>query len=202
VTTPPATPSSTPSAGSPDAGRDRAVRSVVREVESHVASAGWDAAPRLFALVRTANALGRDPELATQLPVEVVEAAREDPEHLTAVEQEDLPDSEGLEDLLARIAWPRTVDGAVLVVERVFVPPAVEEDVMMRARAEGLGPDDVIALLAQRPERSEVRVAAAVLRDGAAMCALRQRDHDSDDQVAVAPDLVPSLVTALRSTFA
>lgn len=173
----------------------------MREVESHVASAGWDAPARLFALVRTADALGRDPELATQLPVEVVDAALVDPEHLTAVEQEDLPDAAGLEDLLARIAWPATVDGAVLVVERVVLPPAVEDEVMQRARAESLGPDDVIELLAQRPERADVRVAAAVLRDGSSMCALRQRDHDSDDQVAVAPELVPSLVSALRSTF-
>jgi hypothetical protein len=72
---------------------------------------------------------------------------------------------------------------------------------MLHARAEGLGPDDVIKLLAQRPEREDVRVAAAVLRDGSAMCALRQREHDSDELVAVAPELVPSLVSALRSTF-
>jgi hypothetical protein len=182
--------------------RERAVRSVVREIETHVASAGWDAAPRLFALVRTADALGRDPELATQLPVEVVDAARLDPEHLTAVEQEDLPDAASLDDLLARIAWPETVDGAALVVERLVVPPQVEQEVMAQAREQGLSPDTVIAELAGRPERAEVRVAAAVLRDGAAMCALRQREHDSDALVAVAPELVPSLVTALRSTFA
>jgi hypothetical protein len=177
------------------------VRTVVREIEAHVASAGWDAAPRLFALVRTADALGRDPELATQLPVEVVEAARQDPQHLTAVEQEDLPEADGVDALLARIAWPDTVDGAALVVERVVLPPQAEDEVMAQARAEGLDQDATIGRLAARPEREDVRVAAAVLRRGPAMCALRQRNHDRDELVAVSPDLVPSLVTALRATL-
>lgn len=181
--------------------RVRAVRTVVREVESHVAAAGWDRPPRLFALVRTAEALGRDPGLATQLPLEVVRAAREDPQHLTAVEQEDLPEIDGVEDLLARIAWPGTVDGAALVVERLVLPPAAEDDVMARARAESLPEPAVVELLAARPEREDVRVAAAVLRDGPAMCALRQRSHDRDDQVAVAPEIMPGLIDALRATL-
>ena len=45
-------------------------------------------------------------------------------------------------------------------------------------------------------------MAAAVLRDGPVMCALRQRNHDAYELVAVAPDLVPSLVSALQATFA
>lgn len=197
-------PSAGPQAPTADtwSGPERAARTVVREIEAHVAAAGWDAAPRLFALVRTADALRRDPALATQLPVEVVQTARADADHLTAVEQEDLPVADGLEDLLARIAWPETVDGAALVVERVVLPPQAENEVMAEARALGLDTPAVIERLAARPERSDVRVAVAVLRDGTAMCALRQREHDSDALVAVAPDLVPTLVAALRATFA
>jgi hypothetical protein len=40
-----------------------------------------------------------------------------------------------------------------------------------------------------------------VLRDGTAMCALRQRLHDDDTSVAVGPNLVPGLVHALLATL-
>src|SRR3712207_4756209 len=110
----------------PDGDRQDAVLRAVRELEHHVAAGGWDGPVRLFALIRTAQALGRDPSLEAQLPVDVVAAAYADPEHLTAVEQEDLPDAGTLEELLGTIAWPPTVDGAALVTERVVVPPEVE----------------------------------------------------------------------------
>ena len=41
----------------------------------------------------------------------------------------------------------------------------------------------------------------AVTRDGSARCLLRQRDHDSDDRVALGDDIAPGLVHALRATF-
>jgi hypothetical protein len=93
------------------------------------------------------------------------------------------------------------VDGAALVVERVVLPPQAEDEVMSQARTEGLDAETVLGRLAARPEREDVRVAAAVLRSGPAMCALRQRNHDREELVAVSPDLVPSLVSALRATF-
>jgi hypothetical protein len=86
------------------------------------------------------------------------------------------------------------VDGAALVIERVVVPPEAEA---------GL-PDDTDAAaryLQNHPRRRDVRLAAAVLRDGTQGCAVRARDHDSADRVAVGPDLVPGLVTALVATL-
>jgi hypothetical protein len=167
---------------------------VVRELEQHVASAGWDGPVRLFALVNTAGALTRDPGLARTLGPDVVAAATADPEHLTAVEQERLPETDTLEALLAGIAWPDTVDGAAVVVERVVVPP----------EAEAQAPPDpgaAVAFLADHPDRRELRLAAGVLRDGTSACAVRARDHDSDERVAVGPDLVPGLVSAVASTL-
>lgn len=177
-----------------DAARKDAVLRTVRELEQHVSTGGWDGPVRLFALIRTAGALDRDPSLETTLPAEVVSAARADGEHLTAVEQEGLPDAETIEDLLHRISWPPTVDGAALVVERIVVPPEAEA---------GLPEDDdeAVAYLRDHPQRRDVRLAAAVLRDGTSGCAVRARDHDSDDRVAVGPDLVPNLVTALSATL-
>ena len=178
----------------PPAARQDALLRSVRELEHHVAAAGWDGPVRLFALIRTAEAIGRDPGLEAQLPVDVVAAAYADPEHLTAVEQEDLPAAPTLEELLGTIAWPDTVDGAALVTERLVVPPEVEAQM---PGEEGAAVD----WLAQHPARRDVRLAAGVLRDGTRGCAVRARDHDEDDRVAVGPDLVPALTTALASTL-
>ena len=162
------------------------------EVERHVATAGWDAPPRVFALVRTAQAVAADPALADLLPAEVLAEAVGDPDHLTSVEQEELPESDGLEDLLARIGWPPAVAGAAVVVERVVVPPSVElpDD-----------PAEALAAVAAHPDRREVRIAVAVLRDGGTGSAVRQRADDDDLRVVVAEDLVPGLSAALRATL-
>lgn len=191
---------STPSSGPvvPGSGtsgpRQAAVLRAVRELEQHVSASGWDGPWRLFALIRTAGALDRDPALAAALPADVVLAAREDPEHLTAVEQEQLPEASTIEGLLGRVAWPDTVDGAALVVERVVVPPEVEGQMPA-------DPQAALDWLAAHPSRRDLRLAAAVLRDGTSGCAVRARDHDEDDRVAVGADLVPGMVSALAVTL-
>jgi hypothetical protein len=174
--------------------RQRAVLVAVRELEQHVAASGWDGPVRLFALVRTAGALERDAQLSTRLPPDVVAAAKADAEHLTIVEQEGLPEASSLEQLLGGLAWPATVDGAALVTERVVVPPEVEAQMPA-------DPDEAVEFLATHPARREVRLAAAVLRDGTNGCAVRARDHDRDVDVAVGPDLVPGLLEALAGTL-
>jgi hypothetical protein len=175
-------------------GRQQAVLRAVRELEQHVAAGGWDGPVRLFALVRTADALDRDPALVDRLPPDVVRAARADREHLTLVEQEGLPEASSLEELLGGLAWPDTVDGAALVTERVVVPPEVEADLPA-------DPAEALTWLANHPARREVRLAAAVLRDGTGGCAVRARDHDRDSDVAVAPNLVPGLLEGLAATL-
>lgn len=174
--------------------RSLAVTRVVVELEQHVAAAGWDAPIRIFALVRTATALERDASLADRLPPDVVAAAKADPEHLTAVEQEGLPEAETLHDLLGRIAWPDSVDGAALVVERSVIPPEAEAQLPKDEQ-------EALAWLQAHPERRDVRLAAATLRDGAHACALRARDHDAATSVAVSPDLAPALISALATTL-
>jgi hypothetical protein len=179
---------------SPFDARSLAVRRVVVELERHVASAGWDAPIRVFALVRTAGALELDPSLADQLPGDVVAAASADPEHLTAVEQDGLPQAETMHDLLGRLAWPISVDGAAIVVERSVIPPEVEAQMPKDE-------DEALKWLQTHPDRRDVRLAAATLRSGEHACALRARDHDHDDQVAVGPDLAPGLVEAVAATL-
>ncbi|WP_273654017.1 PPA1309 family protein [Cellulomonas fimi] len=173
---------------------ERALADAVREVEHHVATAGWDAPVRVFALVRTQSALATEPGLADQLTHDVLDAAAADPWHLTSVEQEGLPSAPDLETLLAGLSWPDAVDGVAVTVERVVLPPAAEADMPQ-------DPDAALAYLLAHPDRADVRLAVGVLRDGPAWCAVRSREHDADDQVGQGPDLVPGLVSALRSTL-
>ncbi len=157
------------------------------ETERYVAAAGWDQPPRLFALVRTARLLDQEPQLLAQV-------GQGDEGSLTAIEQEDLPDTSSLESLLAQLAWPREVDGVALAVERLVVPPEAERDLPQ-------DPAQAAQALAEHPDRKDVRLLVAVLRDGESACLLRQRDHDTDDKVASGPDIAPGLVQALSATL-
>lgn len=181
----PETPKRQPAA--PDAhGQDRLLTAAV-DTERHVARAGWDQPPRLFALVRTAALREREPGLAAQL-------AGGDDDGYTAIEQEGLPPTSDLESLLGRMAWPEDVDGVALAVERIVVPPEAERDLPA-------DPREATDRLAEHPARKDVRLLAACLRDGSATCLLRQRDHDSDDAVAVGRDIAPGLTHALAATL-
>ncbi len=159
------------------------------DTERHVARSGWDQPVRLFALVPTQDLLAHEPHLAEGMAAHDAVAGA-----LSAVEQDELPQASGLEDLLGRIAWPPQVAGAALAVERIVVPPEAEREL----------PDDddeALRAVAEHPGRADVRLLVAVTRDGAARCLLRQRDHDSDDRVALGEDIAPGLVHALRATF-
>lgn len=159
------------------------------DTERHVAAAGWDQNPRLFALVPTADLLEREPHLRAGLSgSDLAEGA------LSAIEQEDLPPTSNLESLLGRMSWPEAVAGVALAVERIVVPPGAERDLHDN-------PETAVDALAAHPDRRDVRLVVAVLRDGQSRCLLRQRAHDSDDQVAMGDDIAPGLVHALRATL-
>lgn len=167
----------------------------VREIERHVASAGWDCPVRVFALVGTARALAASPDLADQLSEDVLTAADADDTHLTSIEQEGLPAAPDLEQLLGAITWPESVDGAAITVERVILPPAAEE-------AMPTDQDAALAYLMAHPDRQDVRIAVGTLRTGESWSAIRTRANDSADAVAVGQNLVPGLLEALRATLA
>ena len=167
----------------------------VLEIEEHVGDLGWDGPARLFALVRTAAALEREPGLAAQLPELDAAAAAADPDHLLSVEQDELDEvggPEDLETLLARIAWPPEVEGVAVTVERLVLPAGVED----QAPA---GEEEAVAWLAAHPQRQDVRLAAGVLRDGSRACAIRSRNPA--DPVLSGPDLLPNLTDALAATL-
>ena len=158
---------------------------VVREVEKFVAELGWDQNPRLFALARTAELVQLEPALA-----EALGAQAQDPDSLTPIEQDTLDASKPLDEVLATTMWPPDVVGAALVLERLMLPPQAETT---------LPTDDgsLAQLIADHPDRQDVRLAVVVLRDGQRECAIRLRTHDDDASVLLGPNLVPRLADAL-----
>ena len=95
---------------------------------------------------------------------------------------------------LESIVWPDEVAGCAAVVERLVLPPGVDDEL----------PDDPAAaeeFAREHPLRQEVRIVAGATRAGATYCALRLRAHDDDLSVVDGTDLVPGLLELLRSTL-
>jgi hypothetical protein len=159
---------------------------VVGEIEEHVAEAGWDQPPQLFALVDTEELLRAEPQLARTMGL--VAAV---PGGLTPIAQEPLEDGP-LDEALAGIVFGTEVVGAVLAHEVLVLPPGVEE---------ALG-DDAVTAAAEHPSRREVRMVVGVARDGTRECVLRLRGRDGEaDERLSGPDLAPALADALLATL-
>ena len=169
-----------------DATRANALATAVTLLEQRIAVRGWESPIGVFALVRTAN---MSPQDAAAAGLEATDA-----DHLTPIEQEGLPQAESLEELLAQITWPDEVDGAAICVERITIPPEVEQTLPA-------DPDEAMSVLMDHPQRQDVRIVVGVMRGGDSWCVLRSRANDSDDAVAGSPDAAPGLVHALGATL-
>ena len=87
------------------------------------AEAGWDQPARLFALVDTAELVGREPELAAAMGLD--EARRDG--SLTPVEQDDAARRTSRSSRCwSQIIWPADVAGCAAVVERLVLPPEAD----------------------------------------------------------------------------
>ncbi|RVU17309.1 hypothetical protein EOT10_34555 [Streptomyces antnestii] len=178
--------SNTPMAASP-------LTRAVLEIDEYTSGLGWDQPARLFALVDTARLRAQEPGLAAQLGLDGEQEAAA----FTPIEQDEVPADKPLDEFLGTIAWPDAVVGCALAVERLMLPPSAEASV-----PEGLGEAQLAKWVAQHPDRQEVRMTVAVLRDGARESALRLREKDSATEVLTGSDLVPGLAEALAATFA
>jgi hypothetical protein len=174
----------------PEDDAEAALRGAVREIEAYAAEAGWDQPARLFALVPTTDLLQREPGLAEALGVD----DETTPEDLTPVEQEPVPADQEVEEVLARIMWPAEVFGCAAVVERLVLPPSVDDELPE-------DPEEAQAFAADHPDRQEVRIVAAATRAGSTYCALRMRTHDDEFSVLESRDLVPALLELLSGTL-
>ncbi len=177
--------SNTPMAASP-------LTRAVLEIDEYTSGLGWDQPARLFALVDTARLRTQEPALAAQLGLD----AEQQTTGLTPIEQEEIPAGKPLDEFLGTIAWPDAVVGCALTVERLMLPPSAEASV-----PEGLTEKKLAQWVAGHPDRQEVRMTVAVLRDGARDSALRLREKDSPTEVLTGGDLVPGLAEALSATF-
>ncbi|WP_295656126.1 PPA1309 family protein [uncultured Nocardioides sp.] len=169
---------------------DPALATAVLEIEAHAATAGWDQQARLYALVDTARLVASEPALAASMGLD--DSAQDG--SFTPIEQDDLPPGEQLERVLEQVVWPDTVTGCAAVVERLVLPPEVDEEI----------PDDPAAAAAfagEHPLRQEVRIVAGATRAGATYSALRLRAHDDEQSVVDGTHLVPGLLQLLLSTF-
>lgn len=174
-------------------GRERAdlppadLLQVAQETEQHVAAAGWDQRERVFALVPTADLVAAEPSLADAL----AGAGR-----YSSIEQE-LPEGVELEEYLGRLAWPRSVTGCALAVERLRAAPAAEGQTADEpgGTASGGGPDDTA------PGTEPVRLVVVATREGERFTLVRFAAHDSDDAVAVGAEVGTDLQAALATTL-
>ncbi len=165
----------------------------VLEIDEYVSGLGWDQPARLFALGDTARLRAEQPSLADRLGLD----GGEESAALTPIEQEEIPAGKPLDEFLGTIAWPDAVTGCALTVERLMLPPSAEAQV-----PKDLDEAALTRWVAEHPERQEVRMTVAVLRDGARESALRLREKDSPTEVLTGPELVPGLAEALAATFA
>ncbi|MGY0018534.1 PPA1309 family protein [Streptomyces sp. cg35] len=178
--------SNTPMAASP-------LTRAVLEIDEYASGLGWDQPARLFALVDTAALRAQEPALASQLGLE----GEQEVAGLTPIEQDEIPAGKALDEFLGTIAWPDAVAGCALTVERLMLPPSAEANV-----PEGLSEKKLAKWVAEHPDRQEVRMTVAVLRDGSRESAVRLREKDSPTEVLTGGQLVPGLAEALAATFA
>ncbi len=180
------------------AGNDSPVRlvplgpldAVTAEIETHLAAAGWDQAPALFALVPT-RLVASEPKGARLLGVGPDDEIPAD--SMTPIAQDDLPD-QPLDEALGGIEWPAAVAGCAVSQEILILPPGAEDE---------LSETEAVADAAAHPDRREARLVVAVTRDGRTSSVLRIRSQSPDqpDDIAFAGDLAPNLALALRATL-
>ncbi|MDX6216447.1 MAG: hypothetical protein QOG99_2031 [Frankiales bacterium] len=159
---------------------------VVAEVEGHLAEAGWDQPPQLFALVDTEELLRAEPQLAESMGLVVPR-----PGSLTPIAQDPLSEAP-LDEQLAGLVFGTEVLGVVLAHEVLVLPPSAEAALQQ----------DAAAVAAEHPARREVRMTVGVLRDGSRESVLRLRGKEVEpDELVTGGDLAPGLSEALLATL-
>lgn len=168
------------------------LRLAVSSLEKDVAQLGWDQSPSLFALVPTKTIF---PQLEAEMEAAQAEQLRaalsENPQHLTAVLQDQLPPAD-LMDTLGHLVFGEDVAGVAVAMERFLVSPQADAEAPE-------DPKEREKFLLAHPTRQDVRIVAAATRDGNTWCASRARSEDSDAMVAQGDNIVPELLEVLKA---
>lgn len=172
-----------------------ALAACLMEIERHVAEAGWDDSPRLFALVPTAELRAVEPGWAagsgngTATPSEPAE-------HLSAVEQDEFRPGDDLVAALVDVTWPATVPGCAVSLVNSFLPDHAEDGVPGESEL-------AQAWVAGHPDRQDVRVVVGVMRDGRRWSLARLSTHPDDllGGVSIMPGIDRLLTQTLVEGF-
>lgn len=175
----------------PADGRQEALLAALIELEHHVADAGWDQPPRLFALVPTVEFMAAEPALARDLGLRGP-ADGGQPDALTAIEQEHFEASGDLARDLAGLEWPATVFGCAVSTVRTFLPAGAEAELPD-------DPSEAARVVADHPARREIRVVVGADRAGHRHGVARLATHP--DELLAGEDLVPGLADAVAQTL-
>ena len=157
----------------------QALNKAMMEAVEFVHAEGWDAGPTLFGLVPTSLLIDQlDPDLA-DAPLTLV--VQDLPATI-------LPGSEELAEYVARLAWPREVEGVVLAQEISFVDssaPAEQGPRPARLFSGVLRDDDTeLTLLQLRPTDDELTERGPFAQD--------------DIELRGGPGVAPNIIAALR----
>ncbi|WP_051232505.1 PPA1309 family protein [Acidipropionibacterium thoenii] len=180
--TTPRCPEGTPAGSTPD---DSVLVAALTEIDRFLGTEAWGQPARLFALVPTCELVAAEPSLAGQL-------AAGSPDSLSSIEQEGFVAGDHLEQALASIAWPATVHGAAISVERTFLPAQEEAGIPE-------DPEQAAAYVAAHPRRQDLRLVCGAMRNGVHYGVARVLDHPDD--LLGGSDLAPSLEAALLATL-
>ncbi|SDS36650.1 PPA1309 family protein [Corynebacterium timonense] len=157
----------------------QALNKAMMEAVEFVHAEGWDAGPTLFALVPTELLVDQVDELERDAPLTLV--VQDIPDHI-------LPGSEELAEYVARLAWPRDVEGVVLAQEIMFRDASAPENDPPRAARlfSGVLRDDELelTLLQLRPTEEELEHKGPFAHD--------------DIELRGGPGVAPHVLAALR----
>lgn len=170
-----------------------ALQAALLDIERFVHHGGWDQPARLFALVETDALLTAEPALAAQLQLRgTADGALEG--SLTSIEQEDFVLGEDLAETLAGIAWPPTVTGCALALERAFLPADAEVDLPE-------DPTEAARIVARHPRHDDIRLVAGAVRHAGEPLQFTVARLRQAAEVLAGIDLAPHLSQALADTL-
>lgn len=157
----------------------QALNKAMMEAVEFVHAEGWDAGPTLFALVPTELLVDQIEELESGSPLTLV--VQDLPDYIE-------PGSEELAEYVARLAWPRDVEGVVLAQEILFRDASAPEAAAPRAARlfSGVlrGEELELTLLQLRPTEEELEEKGPFAQD--------------DIELRGGPGVAPHVTAALR----
>ena len=160
--------------------QQQALNKAMMEAVEFVHAEGWDAAPTLFGLVPSELLVDQLEELDRTDDAPLTLVVQNLPEHIR-------PGSEELADYVARVAWPREVEGVILAQEIVFRDVSSDDPSPRAARLfSGALRDDafVQTLLQLRPTEDELEAAGPFAQDNI--------------ELRGGPDVAPTVIAALQ----